>query len=384
MNKDKNTLLKFSNIANEVVIPIMTTVKSGNKYFYGWDNFYPYKLLQLFYDSPTHSSIIKAKTQGVLGQGVDVADETDLERYYLMQNQDLNTLVERTAFDYSLFNGFAIRVDWNVDGDMCHLSHLDFSGVRFSTDLDDYNDPCSIYFSRDWRQTALRENRVKVYPLFNPSKSKQEPTQIFVFKTYQAGGEMYPHAEYEGAMEDIIMERQIALFHLRGIQRNYSPTLLVKLKREMDDESFETMQQEFDKNYLGANNAGGVIYLAGGDADSSPDVVPISVDLKDGVYDTLDDKVVQKILAAHRVPSPSLVGIPSGAQLGGDSNQLVQSQLMFDRTVLSPMRNVIENSINTIFKSAKWKFGKVNIIPTEYNTEVQNNDNTNKTQEVIQ
>ena len=173
--------------------------------------------------------------------------------------------------------------------------------------------------------------------MYNPELASVEPVQAFVYTEYTSGGNVYPDPDYVGGLIAIIMESRMAMFHLRQAENNYSPTLAIVAKEEPSPEALAEMKSQLDKNYKGTEHAGGVFMLIGSTPETAPEITPIKIDMNDGVYNELDSTNTQKILAAHRCPSPALVSIPGGAQLGGQSNELVQAQIMFDRTVLSPM-----------------------------------------------
>jgi hypothetical protein len=73
----------FSSIANELTIPRNVSPKFNGIYFYGVDNFYPYKLLQAYYNSPTHQSLVKTKVNGIMGEGIKVENEENYKEYLL-------------------------------------------------------------------------------------------------------------------------------------------------------------------------------------------------------------------------------------------------------------------------------------------------------------
>lgn len=362
----------FYSVAQEINIPINTSLKSANIYLWSFDNFYPYKLLEAYYNSPTHQSVVKSKVNGIIGQGIKVENEENLVEYLKYGNKDLNTLVENIAFDLVLYNGFAIKVAKSVNGDFIHLDNLDFSGVRMSTDIDDDGKIEKIIYSRDWRQTALKENRKKEYKLY--SKTSDEPLSCFLFTKDIKGGERYPRASYEGAMPSIMAENEVQLFHLRNLKNNYSPTMIIKLKASMVDEDYKEFKRQLDEKYRGADSAGGVIILAGENAETAPDVEFVNPVMQDKVYIEQMEQIKQSILSAHQCTNPSIAGLPSqGAFSSGEEIRI--SYDLFDRTVIDILRKNIEDSLNTLFNNSKWNLGKIELVPTNYDLTQSNNDN---------
>ena len=68
----------FSSIANELTIPRNVSPKFNGIYFYGTDNFYPYKLLQAYLNSPTHQSLVISA--GECGDALVIGRHDDLRQ----------------------------------------------------------------------------------------------------------------------------------------------------------------------------------------------------------------------------------------------------------------------------------------------------------------
>jgi len=370
----------FSQIGQEIYVPQNLSIKSGSIYFWGNDNLYPYKLLEAYYNSPTHKSLIDSKVNGIIGEGVIVENQSNLDTYLSFGNQDLNTLAKNIAKDLVLYNSFAMKVVSSLDNKYKHIKSLDYTGVRYSTNIDDEGDSTSIIYSRDWRNCYLKENRKKEYFNYNPNS--EEPLQVFIYSEEIKGGEKYTRPSYEAAMESIICEHEIQLFTLRNIKNNYTPAMLIKLKKEMSPEDFSLFKNNLKENYQGSENAGGVLILAGESPETTPDVEFITPTTQDNVYIEQMSNIRTNILTSHQVTNPAIGGLSTGSQFSNGDEIRVAYDL-FDRTVISNLRNIIENSLNTVFKDSGWNIGKISIVPTNYDLNTKNNDNT-QTQTVSQ
>jgi hypothetical protein len=364
----------FSQIAQEIVIPANLSVKSQNIYFWGRNNYYPYQLLECFYNSPTHQSLVKSKVGGIMGEGIKVENEANYKEYLKFGNKDLNTIAENIAFDLVLFGGFSMKIVRSVDTRFIHVDNLDFSGVRFSTEkMDDEGNLYEIVYSRDWKNTALKENRKKVYEIYD--KNIIQDTSAFVYMKETKAGQRYPRPSYEAALESIICEHEIQLFHLRNLMNNYSPTMIIKLKASMPDEDYKLFKNQLEEKYKGADNAGGILILAGENPETTPDIEFVKPEMQDSVYIEQMAQIKQSILTAHQVTNPSIGGLPSqGAFSSGEEIRI--SYDLFDRTVISPLRNTVVNSLNTIFENSDWNIGKIELVPTNFDLSVTNNKNT--------
>lgn len=374
---DNKNKVRFSSIASEIVIPLNTTLKSGNIYLWGGDNFYPYKVYEAYKNSPTHKSLTDSKVTAIFGAGIKVENQANLDEYMKFGNKDLNTIVKQIAKDLVLYDAFALKVAKSVDSNYIHIDALDFSGIRFGTDVDDDGNIKSIIYSRDWRNPFLKENRKKIYSLWN--KTTDDPCTIFLNMQIPKCGERYPVLPYESAMESILTEHEVQLFTYRNVKNNYYPTLLIKLKAEMSDEDFQLFKENFDRQYKGSNSPNKALVIAGESPETSPEVTPITPVLLDNVYIEQMAQMRENIMVAHQVTNPSVAGLPSQNAFSS-GNEIYISYELFNRTVISNLRKQIEDTLNTLFNNSDWNLGKIIIVPTDYN--IDNTNNQTNTQEV--
>lgn len=374
MSKNKEF---FSSIANELIIPRNVSPKYNGIYFWGTDNFYPYKLLEAYLNSPTHQSLVKTKVNGIMGEGIKVDNEENYKEYLKFGNKDLNTIAENIAFDLVLFGGFSMKVVRSLDTRFVHVDNLDYSGLRFSSNIDDDGNVKEIIFSRDWKNTALKENRKRVYDLYD--MNAVQDVSAFVYMKELKGGDRYPNPSYIAAMESILSEHEVQLFHLRNLQNNYSPTMIIKLKAQMPDEDYKIFKQQLESKYKSADNAGGVLLLAGENPETTPDIEFVTPVMQDTIYIAQMEQIKQSILSSHQCTNPSIGGLPSqGAFSSGEEIRI--SYDLFDRTVISPLRNTVVNALNTIFNNSDWNIGNIELVPTNYDlTQVNNTNNQDQT-----
>lgn len=358
----------FSQIGEEIPIPSNVTLKAGNYYMWGTDNYYTYKLYEAYLNSATHQALVKTKVQYILGQGVSVENPDNLAEYIRFGNQDLNSLVNKIAFDYVLYGGFAFKITKSLDGSLKHIRSLDFSGVRYSTDINEDGESNSIIFSRDWRNTYLKENRKIVYSL-----DKNEDIYSFVYTNDTRCGERYPHPDYEAGLISILTEYDIDLFTKRNMENNFSPTLLITFTQDLDEETYDLAKTQLQKQFKGANKAGGVMMMSAPNKDTAPIVQPIEPNLNNNVYIEQSRSVIEKILISHQVSQPSIAGVQVQNAFS-NGNELEISYKLFDRTTINGLRNVIENALNTVFEDSGWNIGKITLTPINFNLLEENNN----------
>jgi hypothetical protein len=101
--------------------------------------------------------------------------------------------------------------------------------------------------------------------------------------------------------------------------------------------------------YAGTNNAGNLMYIDVDSPENAPKVEPIPQNGADGYYTTINDMVTQKILTAHRITSPMILGIKTAGQLGG-RDEVTDAYLLLVNTVIRPFQQNILQVIEDLLE----------------------------------
>jgi hypothetical protein len=83
--------------------------------------------------------------------------------------------------------------------------------------------------------------------------------------------------------------------------------------------------------------------------ENSPVITPIASNGTDEYYTSINDLVTQKILTAHRITSPMMLGIKTEGQLGGRT-ETSEAYLLFTNTVIKPFQQAILDCFDEILK----------------------------------
>ena len=95
------------------------------------------------------------------------------------------------------------------------------------------------------------------------------------------------------------------------------------------------------QQYAGTGNAGSLMYIDVDDPANAPVITPIPQNGADGYYVAINDMVSQKILTAHRITSPALLGIKENTGLGNNAEELETAYRLFLNTVVLPYQQSI-------------------------------------------
>src|SRR5690606_19505525 len=102
----------------------------------GWgkDNLYPNQLINLYEESPLHGGLINGKVHytvvgGLKYTGPDAAKWTMADKNWESEFTIRDALPELSR-DRELFNGFALKGKWRIDGNGAILEHINLDELR--------------------------------------------------------------------------------------------------------------------------------------------------------------------------------------------------------------------------------------------------------------
>jgi len=352
MNKILNT--KFEAIE----LPLIKEVRGKDYIFFGENNLYPQKMLDLYNGSAIHHTAIEAITDGIIGNGIEIIGDDFLNR----NGETFDEVFEKISLDYALFNGFSLNVIWNKEGNkIVELYHLPFNNVR-SGKLNEDEKVDEYFYSPDWNN--VRKNPPAVYKSFDPLDNKGEnASQVYYCYSYSPGNDYYPLPEYVGGVNDIELDLRIAKFHNANISNGLAPSMFIKFRNGVPSpEAREEIYREIEATFTGEVNAGR-FFLSFSDPGKEMEVTPIE-NANDSYYITLDERITSRILTAHKITSPLLLGIKTASGFSNNADEIEVSYAHFEGTVIRPKRKKILNNLKYIIKFMGYNINLI-VIPNK-------------------
>ena len=90
-------------------------------------------------------------------------------------------------------------------------------------------------------------------------------------------------------------------------------------------------------------------YLAFNDnKESQAEITPVQLSDAHNQYQFLSQESTQKIMVAHRIVSPMLLGIKDGSGLGNNADEIKTASLLMDNTVIRPFQELLIDSFDNI------------------------------------
>lgn len=321
----------------------------GDIVYYGEANEFPQYVIELFNKSSINGTAIVAKRDGIIGDGLTTEDESILE-YANRDGESWNDIFKKVALDEALFGGYGLEVIWSNDRTkITDVYHIDFSYIR-AHKMNERGIIPGYYISSEFENKGrlrVKKEDVTFLPRFN-KLDRTSPSQIIYTGDYRPGMRYYPLPSYHAGLNIISLDAEVDNFHKNNIKNGLAPSLAITTFTNADVEERQIIEQQLREGYAGSDNAGSLMYMDVASKEEAPVITPIPQNGADGYYTTVNDMVTQKILTAHRITSPMLVGIKTEGQLGGRA-ELLDAYAHFQKTVIQPMQSKILKTFEDIF-----------------------------------
>jgi len=332
----------------------ISLIERKNQFYisFGADNGFPNKLIDLMNYSSIHGTCINATVDSIVGNGL-TSDRPETLDFANFEGESWNDLLKKVAKDLKLFGGFALEVIWSKDRTkIAEVYHIDFSYLR-AKEKNFRGKVPGYYIWDEWNGINSYVNQsledIPFLPVYNPLKKQEEPSQLYVYYDYRPGMKYYPVPDYVGALKVIELDAQIDTFHLNNISNGAVPSLAITTFTNANEEEREAIEIMLRNQYGGAENAGSLLYMDIDSPENAPVITPIASNGTDEYYTTINDLVTQKILTAHRITSPMMLGIKTEGQLGGRT-ETSEAYLLFTNTVIKPFQQAILDCFDEILK----------------------------------
>jgi len=342
---------EFKNIKRQFAEkPVPQEKVIDSKYVkYGVYNDFPQHLIDLYNNSSTHGTCVNAIVDGIVGEGLVAEPSVILEK--ANPKESWNSIYAKLARDFKLYGGYALEIVYNkARTQIAAVYHIDFSYLR-AAEKNYRGEIPGYYISDEWADKAAFLNvagkDMPYLPSYDPSTADVEPKQIYVYRPYSPGQKYYPLPDYIGALDVIELDHEVDRFHINNIQNGLAPSLAITTYTNADPDQRQQIEEMLRQQYAGADNAGSLLYMDLDDPANKPDIQPIPQNGADDYYYNLNEMVMQKILTAHRITSPMILGIKTAGQLGG-REEVLDAYLLLVNTVIRPYQQQLLQTIEDL------------------------------------
>jgi len=326
--------------------PKITEVKNKDWVSYGDDNNYFQYLIDRYNGSPTNNAVINGISAMIFGKGLDATNSNKKpDQYAQMISLFDNDCVRKLTYDLKLMGQCAIQVIYSKDRKkIAQIEHMPVETLR-AEKANEKGDIEGYYYYKDWSSIKPSDKPLRI-PAFGTSK---ESIEILYVKPYKAGFYYYSPVDYQGGLQYAELEEEISNFHLNNIMNGMSPSMLINFNNGTPNaEERQLIEQRIYQKFSGSSNAGKFILAFNDNAETAASIEPVQLSDAHQQYQFLSEESTKKIMVAHRVVSPMLLGIKDNTGLGNNADELKTATILMDNTVIRPFQTLLIDAFDQI------------------------------------
>ncbi len=307
---------------------------------YDRDNLLPQRIIELNNGSAINKAVIENKVTYICGNGVKDGE------YYGQPNpmDDWDVMIEKISRDYVTFGGYCFQVILNENGKTVSLYHTDFSKIRVGQ-VNEFGVYLSFYLSNDWRKTYGKFDPAEIKAYGSEEMQKGVP-YLFYYRDYEPSLDYYPVPQYYSALNYIEADGLLGKFYRNSINNGFVPSTIITMPSNPSEGQKSQFQRDIENSYAGTNGANSIVVLWGESQEVKPVVTSYTASNNADLYNNVDEIIFQKIISAHRLTSPTLAGLSGSGNLSGNANEIINSYVLYNQTVISQLRRKIVDTLS--------------------------------------
>jgi hypothetical protein len=343
--KGSKSEVSFVNLST-YTSPLVLEIPNQEWIEYGEDNNYFQFLIDRYNGSPTNNACINGISQQIYGKGLGATDSNRKpDQYAEMITLLRKDVVRKLSYDLKLMGQCAMQIIYSKDRSrIAQIEHMPIETLRAEKCNEEGDIPAYYYF-KDWTKIRPSDKPLRI-PAYGTSK---ENIEIYYVKPYKAGFYYYSPVDYQGGLQYCELEEEISNYHLNNIMNGLSPSMLINFNNGTPNpQERELIEQRIAQKFSGSSNAGKFILAFNDNKESQAEITPVQLSDAHNQYQFLSDESQSKVLVAHRVVSPMLLGIKDQTGLGNNAEEIKTASLLMDNTVIRPFQELLIDSFDQI------------------------------------
>jgi hypothetical protein len=318
---------------------------------FGADNNYFQYLIDRYNGSATNNAAINGISQMIFGKGLDALDSSKKPEAYarmisLLKKDD----TRRNASDLKLTGQTAIQVIFSKNRKTVEkVEHLPIETLRAEKCKEGDKEVMAYYYHPDWVNIKPSDEPLRI-PAFNSNKNGHAAIEILYVKPYRAGMYYYSTPDYQGGLQYAELEEEIGNYHINNVQNGLSPGLLINFNNGVPDDiqTQKTIERQILAKYSGSSRSGTPIIAFNDNKESAATIDAVQLSDAHNQYQFLSDESQKKIMVAHRIISPLLMGVSGGTGFGNNAEELKNASVLQDNIVVRPFQDLLLDAYTQI------------------------------------
>lgn len=289
---------------------------------WGYKNNMPNLLLDLYNQSPTHRACINFGVQSIVGDGISYEDSKfDGKEIVPNAYEDWNSLIRKISLDFMLYGSYSIECILNKDGKTLSYYHIPLDRVRWS-DYDEDGQITSYWIANDW--TEIGKNppiKIDAFDMRPDTKIEKGHPYLYVYRPYDPCLTYYTTPHYQACIKSVQAEIEYQNFDIRSASNSFVPSGMLLLNSVEDDRERQAVIDNVQKMFVGTDNAAQImVSFRNNIEEQAPTFVPFTANQGNvNLFDSANQRIVNRILAGHQINDPHLVGLPQYGAVGFNS-----------------------------------------------------------------
>ena len=340
---------------------------------YGVDNLYPQVLRDIIAASSTGSECVERFANFIEGNGF----REELFSEYVVNRRgdtadDIHALVCKDVAD---FDGMALHVNYNVQGDIVELHHVPFENCRLlEEDANGYMAKIAIH--PDWtgkktrkgKAIQVKKENIDYIDVFNPRKEVvlaqiEAAGGIEYYKGQVlwisgAGRNVYPVSRADRVITEMSTDEGLSNVKYRNVRCNFLPSGMVITKKgssvKFDDEGNPVKPSKDEdegfsdiiKQLQGDVNAGKLLEVTLNSEEDAPQFVRMNSNNYDKEFSVTDASVVERIYSAFGQEPWYCIRVGKV----GFSGDILEDAFEYYNSIVNKQQRMIERAFQKIFE----------------------------------
>jgi hypothetical protein len=312
---------------------------------YGDDNDYYSYLIELYTNSTTNHSIINGISNMIYGKGLDALDSSKKpDEYAAMRSIFSDSCLRKVVLDLKLLGEGSFQVLYQK-GEVKKAEHFPRQTLRAEKCNED-GEIEAYYYHPNWAKVKRSDKpqRIAAFGFGNGN----EP-EIKIVKKYVSGYDYYCPVDYQGGLAYAELESEIADYLINDVQNGFSGTKVVNFNNGVPDREKQMQIKNDVMHKLTGSRGEKVIIAFNNNAESKTTVDDIPLNDAPQHYEYLSNECSSKLIVAHRVTSPLLLGIRTENNgLGSNADEIKTAALLFDNITIKPYQDLLTDCMDDI------------------------------------
>ena len=136
---------------------------------------------------------------------------------------------------------------------------------------------------------------------------------------------------------------------MNNIKNGLAPSMLINFHNGIPpEEEQDEIERDITRKFTGSSNSGRFILAFNDSKDSSASIEPVQLSEASSQYEFLSNECMKKVMVAHRITSPMLLGIKDQTGLGNNADELKTASTLFDNIVIRPFQRIILEAVDAV------------------------------------